>query len=111
MMSNEFHKVEGYRQFYQVLMGVISDRPVTGEPVTDAIRDLLIALEPLELEVALQRTEADFALACHANFQPLQDAVNVLMGAVSARRDAVNRVVHEYLPAMPASEATEGELP
>lgn len=51
-MSGEFHAIGGCGFFWKVLEDVDGDRPITGRPVTDAIRDLMLALAPIERAVA-----------------------------------------------------------
>lgn len=60
-MSREFHWTERcYANDF--LANTETDRPVTGEPVTDAIRTMLIALAPLEYAAASYQ-QSDWGLA------------------------------------------------
>lgn len=97
-MSREFHWVEG-NYLHEVLSLVKDDRPITGEPVADAIRDLLIALAPLEYAVASHQ-------ACDSGLDRvvLESAVQkenisrecrALMAAINQYDDIVRRVLRD----------------
>lgn len=99
-MSREFHEVySGY--FHSVLNDVESDRPRTGEPVADAIRDILIALAPIEYAVASHQAcdshLSRVVIASAKNADRVRDAAAELLKAIGYYNEIVSTIVRENI--------------
>ena len=100
-MSREFHWTER-NYMHKVLENVENDREVTGEPVADAIREVMIALAPVEYAVA-SRQAGDSGidrvmLACVENLPAVNAAVNTLLNAMEDYKKTVKHIVEDYKP-------------
>jgi iron uptake system EfeUOB component EfeO/EfeM len=97
-MSREFHWCER-SYLHTVLAKTEWAREKTGEPVADAIRDLLIALAPIEYAVAShQACDSGLdrvVLQSAKSKETIRDATNQLNHAIKEYDNIVNRIVKE----------------
>jgi hypothetical protein len=113
-MSREFHEIHGAAYMHAAMSGTEEMRPLTGEPVADAIRGLLIALAPVEHAVASAQagdsSQAEVTLACHQHFAAIDDALTELRGRLYEQHETVGRVMREYAPHLAAPKSKPVDL-
>ncbi len=99
-MSREFHWTSS-SYMHSVLSEVEDAREITGEPVADAIREILIALAPIEFAVASEQasdsSHSRVVIACHEHKDKLLAAMETLRRAVLSNSEIVSDVIREGL--------------
>ena len=97
-MSREFHWT-GHDYLHSILADVGVDRPVTGEPVADAIRDFLIAIAPIEREVANHQAHdsglSAVVLAAVKHRDQVEDAAAALIVALAEYGNLATEIVRK----------------
>lgn len=98
-MSREFHYCyAGY--FHNILNDVADSRAISGEPVADAIRDVLIALAPVEYAIASHQANDSgkerVIISCHENHDVLEKALKKLLAEISSNKRMVDDILRDH---------------
>lgn len=99
-MSGEFHEACG-NYMSDVLRNVADDRPVTGEPIADSIRELYIALVPVEDYVAnVQASDSSYGQLVYATAKAapaIREAIKNLTKQLAVCENIVDVAIREHL--------------